>query len=414
VGAVVVTAGLTFGLLRVNGQSRALSDLRRDARRLERLAERLGANSAQVRCTRKPFPRVFGEDVRFVPVGEQPPALRGLAPEGRATIGGRDVIYTSVAAQFGACTGTLWVFAPASDAGSTPQGIVPRLLLAAGLALLVSVLVAYALAQRMVRPLQQLAHAARRLARGEHIFVPKGSEPQEVAELHDAFTDMSHDLAAAREREQSFLLSVSHELRTPLTAIRGYGEALQDGTARGAGKAGAVIVSESRRLERLVQDLIDLARLEAGEFSVHREEVDLAKLGRNVAEALRPKAQEADVRLDVRSNGPSRVSTDPDRAHQMLANLVENALRVTPAGGRIALTVDDRSVEVADSGPGLEADDVAHAFERFYLWRKYRGERACGTGLGLAIVGELARRLGVDVMIDSRPGAGTRFRLSFA
>jgi two-component system sensor histidine kinase BaeS len=230
--------------------------------------------------------------------------------------------------------------------------------------------------------------------------------------LKEAFNGMVIDLQAAREREKAFFLSVSHELRTPLTAIRGYAEALADGTTRRTKHAGTVMLGESQRLERLVQDLLDLGRLEAGEFSIDARDTDLSEVGLAVVDALQPAAKQVGVSLDLVTEGPSVVHADPDRVHQMVANLVENAIRVTPASERVRVEIQDGCLAVTDSGPGLDPEDFAHAFERFYLWRKYRGERPVGSGLGLAIVGELAQRMdiGLDVSSD---GQGSRFGLTF-
>jgi two-component system sensor histidine kinase BaeS len=287
--------------------------------------------------------------------------------------------------------------------------------IAGAVGLVGAALVAYVLARRMSRPLDELARSARGLARAKTGVVPAptASDPSEIAELKTAFGGMVADLQASREREEAFLLSVSHELRTPLTAIRGYGEALADGTARRTRHAGEVVARESKRLERLVQDLLDLARLSGGEFSIHRDRVDLRDVAGSVVDALLPAAKESDVSLELAANGPSVVDTDADRVHQMLANLVENALRVTPERGAVTVEVGDANVVVADSGPGMNADDIDHAFERFYLWRKYGGVRPVGSGLGLAVVGELARLLGVELGVTSQPGAGSRFELRF-
>ena len=311
--------------------------------------------------------------------------------------------------------GTLIVFEAVQDTPALPEGFAARLIVAALAGLLVSAGVAFALARRMSRPLGELARSARSLATGEVRSVGASSpgDPAEIADLKDAFDGMVNDLRAAREREESFLLSVSHELRTPLTAIRGYGEALADGTTQRPRQAGAVIARESQRLERLVQDLLDLARLQTGEFSVHPHSVDITDVAHSVAEALRPAADDGGVRIEVDADGAVMAHTDSDRVHQMIANLVENAIRVTPQGGTVAVEAKDGVIAVVDSGPGIEQPDLAHAFERFYLWSRYKGERPVGSGLGLAIVGELARRLDMTVTVRSTPGEGSRFELRF-
>jgi two-component system sensor histidine kinase BaeS len=324
------------------------------------------------------------------------------------------VYYASSRATLCGRTGTLYVSRVASDVPALPEGFGSRLAFAALVALVVSAVVAYTLSRRLSKPLRDLAGAARSYARGEHVPArADAADPAEVAELKGAFDGMVSDLEASKEREKSFLLSVSHELRTPLTAIRGYGEALSDGTTRKPREAGDVILRESQRLERLVQDLLDLARLEGGEFSVRPVDVELTQIATDVARGLQPFAREHGLTVDVTADGSSIVRTDADRVHQMLANLVENALRVSPPGSRVAIEVASGRVAVTDEGPGLDPADLAHAFDRFYLWRKYKGQRPVGSGLGLAIVGELARRLGARVDVRS-DGVGSRFEITFS
>jgi two-component system sensor histidine kinase BaeS len=245
------------------------------------------------------------------------------------------------------------------------------------------------------------------VAAGEPAQVPvEGTD--EVAQLASSFNLMSGELARARESERGFLLSVSHELKTPLTAIRGYGEALRDGAVT-ADEAGPIIEHESERLQRLVQDLLDLARLDQRQFAIRSEAVDLADVARAVEEALRPRAAEFGVRLSIDAPRQAPVFADRDRAIQVVSNLVENALRATPDGGSVTISARDASIAVKDTGPGLTPDDQAHAFERFFLYRRYGAERAVGSGLGLAIVKELAAAMGGSVTVASQPGAGATF-----
>jgi two-component system sensor histidine kinase BaeS len=408
VAAVVLTALLTVGLSRFGVRQRTIGELSREVSSLSDLA-------AGVPCTvgiQVQLRRELGPGVRFVPNGALRPLRRlATAPTGTVTLGGRRLIYASQPAAICGRQGTLYVLRAASDVPPLPEGFAAWLALAGLIALLGSLVVAYLLARRLSKPLGELASSAHALARGEgRPSPPVPGDPAEVVEVKEAFANMTTDLKSARQREKSFLLSVSHELRTPLTALRGYGEALADGTATDTQKAGGVVVRESQRLERLVGDLMDLARLESGEFSVHSADVDLLSVAREVVDALSPVAADEGVTLRV-DGSASGVQTDRDRLHQMLGNLVENALRVTPKGGGVIVEVSSGTVAVRDSGPGLEPQDLERAFERFYLWRKYRGDRPVGSGLGLAIVGELAQRLGVDLSVRSEDG--TTFALRF-
>ncbi len=412
VAAVALTALITVSLARIGAPARALEELREQAQNGAALAADLPCEAG----TRPggQIARELGPRARFVPDGAPRARVTEFSQaQGRARIGGRDVLYGSAHTTLCGRPGTLYVTRASNEVPALPEGFGSRLALAALVALLISAVVAYALSRRLSRPLRDLTGSARAFARGEHApAVPSPSDPAEVAELKAAFEGMVSDLESSREREKSFLMSVSHELRTPLTAIRGYGEALSDGTMRKPREAGDIILRESQRLERLVQDLLDLARLEAGEFSVRPVETDLAEVARDVQRGLAPFASDNGLALEVCCGGPAVVRSDPDRVHQMLANLVENALRVSPSGSTVSIDVDGNTVAVADGGPGLDPADLEHAFERFYLWSKYKGERRVGSGLGLAIVGELSRRLNADVTVRS-DGHGSRFEIIF-
>lgn len=277
-------------------------------------------------------------------------------------------------------------------------------LVGAALAAVISVVLARALS----RPIDRVAAASRRMAAGESPGQVPVEGPREVASLAASFNDMQSQLAAAREHERSFLLSVSHELKTPLTAIRGYAEAVGDG-AVAPGEAARVIGAESARLDRLVHDLLDLARLDQHAFEVRREPIDLADAA---AEAVRRHAPTAAQRgVELVADGPGRAPArgDADRVAQVISNLVENALRATPSGGRVTVSAEPGLVVVADTGAGLAAEDLPRAFERFHLYRRLGGDSGVGSGLGLAIVKQLTEAMGGSVAVESAAGAGARF-----
>ncbi len=275
------------------------------------------------------------------------------------------------------------------------------ILLAAGAAVLI--------ARALARPVRRVADASRRLADGEHEPVPVEG-PAELASLATSFNEMATKLQRARDAERSFLLSVSHELRTPLTAIRGYAEALRE-DAVPPGEAADTIAAEAGRLERLVQDVLELARMNRIEFSVRREPIDLATVARDAARRYEPQARAFGVELIVDTNGGAPALGDAERSLQVVSNLVENALRVTPAGGWVRVSADPGVLAVEDCGPGLAPDDLPHAFDRFFLWSRYGDSRRVGTGLGLAIVKQLTEQMGGSVRVESDPGVATRFEV---
>jgi two-component system sensor histidine kinase BaeS len=296
----------------------------------------------------------------------------------------------------------------------TPTGSAPYLraiLIAAIGGALVAGLVALAMAGRLVAPLRALGAATRRVAAGERTEVTAAAgAPEEVRALAEAFTQMASELADSRDAQRAFLLSVSHELKTPLTAIRGYAEGLEDGAVE-PHDAGRIIAAEAARLERLVSDLLDLARADRRGFDVRRERVDLRAIAAQTVERHAPFAERVGVEVELAPGPPAFAQADPDRVGQALSNLVENALRVTPRGGTVTVRAADGLLTVADTGPGLDADDLPHAFERFYLHDRLRSDRPVGSGLGLAIVDEIARAMGGRASVRSERGAGAEFAL---
>lgn len=259
-------------------------------------------------------------------------------------------------------------------------------------------LLSYLLARRLTRPIAELSQATRRVARGDPGVEVSVHGDDELAELGDSFNRMSTELSRARDAQRQFLESVTHELKTPLTSIRGYAEALEE-NAVGPGDAARVIGAEADRLERLVSDLLDLARLERAGFAVAHEPIDLAQVAHQAMERHQPRARELSVELTCQGADGAWALGDAERILQAVSNLIENALRITPAGGSVAVAASAGRIAVCDTGPGLTSEDVPHAFERFYLYRRYRSAREVGTGLGLAIVKELAAAMGGEVAV---------------
>jgi two-component system sensor histidine kinase BaeS len=282
-------------------------------------------------------------------------------------------------------------------------------LAAAGLVgALLAATIAFLLARGVARPVARVSTASRALAGGETPGPVPVAGPTEVATLASSFNHLAEELRRTQDAERSFLLSVSHELKTPLTAIRGHAEALQDGVLEPA-PTGVVIEREARRLERLVGDLLDLARLRRRAFSVSAGPVDLEESALTAFRRHETAAKAFGVELQVLAEPEAVAVGDADRLLQALSNLVENALRVTPRGGTVRVVARPGRIEVVDDGPGLAADDLARAFERFYLYDRYAGERRVGTGLGLAIVRELVEAMGGSTEVRSEPGAGATF-----
>jgi signal transduction histidine kinase len=340
----------------------------------------------------------------FLPANARERLRRGLSAQGTFA-------YKGVAEYFAARPanpGTLVLLRPQSTASALLSPYVWGLLVAAAAGGLLAAVAAFLLARRISRPVDRIATAARTLTRGTHPEPVPVEGAAEIATLAVAFNDLAAQLRQAQEAERSFLLSVSHELKTPLTAIRGYAEAVEDGVLDPR-DAAATVASEARRLERLVHDLLDLARMNRTDFSVHNSEIDLAEVAEDAVRRYQQQAESFGVELHARADGPAPAIGDADRVLQVVSNLVENALRLTPPGGEVRVVAAPGVLRVEDTGPGLEESDTERAFERFYLHERYGLERQVGTGLGLAIVKELTLAMGGSVDVESSPGRLTVF-----
>jgi signal transduction histidine kinase len=304
-----------------------------------------------------------------------------------------------------------------ADAIATGEQAIRRIIWALLIAVVIAVLLGLAVAVRITRPLKRTAEAAHALAAGHRGIELPPEGPSEVVEVGAAVNTLAAALSHSEARQREFLLSVSHDLRTPLTAITGYAESLADGVVppEQAAAVGAIMLTESQRLNRLVADLLDLARLGAQEFRIEQGLVDLTELVYAAGPVWSARCAAAGVSFAVQAEPAAlHVHTDAGRLRQVVDGLLENALRVTPAGAPIVLAAYSAGpgqavVEVRDGGPGLADDDLAVAFQRSVLYERYRGVRQVGTGLGLAIVDGLVRRLGGTVEAGHAPEGGARF-----
>jgi|SRR6188472_4406195 signal transduction histidine kinase len=335
-------------------------------------------------------------------------AQERLAKEGRVqgTMSFGDKAYYFAARS--ANPGYFILLRPKSTADSLWSPYVWGLLVAAAAGGLLAAAAAFLLARRISRPVGRVSAAVRSLMHGTHPEPVPAEGAAEIATLAVAFNDLAAQLRQAQEAERNFLLSVSHELKTPLTAIRGYTEAVEDGVLDPR-EAAATVASEARRLERLVHDLLDLARMSRTDFSVHNSEIDLGEVAEDAVRRYQQQAESFDVALTAVADAPAPAIGDADRVLQVVSNLVENALRLTPPGGEVRVVAEPGVLRVEDTGPGLAESDAPRAFERFYLHERYGLERQVGTGLGLAIVKELTLAMGGSVDVESSPGTLTVF-----
>jgi len=313
----------------------------------------------------------------------------------------------------GSTFGTIVVAKPKTVLNQRWLALIERLLLAFAGGVAVAAAFAWYLSRRITTPVLELSRAADRVSRGQYdVDVPQVPGGGEIGLLADRFREMAARLSEAEELERNFLMTVSHELRTPLTAIRGHVEALREGVVTDEEMRVAsltVIAAEAERLERLVGDVLDLAKLDARRFTVLSEEVDMERL---VDRAYTTFSEEARRRgIDYRRAVEAKpvIVSDGDRVLQIISNLLSNAFRWTPDGGRIGLelkAVDGTiCVAVEDSGPGIAPAERERIFRPF--WSRDGG----GTGLGLAIARELAGALGGRIRLETAPEQGSRFTL---
>jgi signal transduction histidine kinase len=298
--------------------------------------------------------------------------------------------------------------------------LLPRLVGAGAIAFAVSLVLAGWMAYSIARPLERIAGAAAEIAAGKYDQQLQIEAPTEVARLAGSFNSMASQVKVTLQSQQDLLANVSHELKTPLTSIQGFSQALLDGTAgeRAAQERAATIIhEEAGRMRRLVDDLLELARLEAGQVVMAQEAVHVGEVLQECVTRFSALAERLEVDLEIEmGSGLPLVTGDADRLCQLFSNLVDNALKhVQGVEGRGRVTLqaigEDRSVvcSVTDNGPGIPANELDRIFERFYQVDKSRVRKRGGAGLGLSIAQEIAQAHGGQIWVESVQGLGTRF-----
>lgn len=293
---------------------------------------------------------------------------------------------------------------------SVNQGLLLGALAASLLALVASTL----LARQLASPIRQLTAAARRITQGDSYQQVPVSSHDEVGELADAFNQMARQLDLSETQRRQLLADIAHELRNPLSAMRGNLEGLLDGVLPLGPEQVAIVYNQTLLLSRLVDDLRLLSLAQIGKLSLERVPTDISALVSRVVDDFRPLAHERGSVLQVEmANSLPAVSIDSQRISQVLANLLSNALRYTPAQGQITVAVHRREreveVTVADTGPGISGEDLPHVFDRFYRADRSRSRAQGGSGLGLAIARELVKAHGGSIWVESTPGRGSKF-----
>jgi two-component system sensor histidine kinase BaeS len=310
--------------------------------------------------------------------------------------------------------GWLVVAKPTTELREQWLTLVGRLALALAVGISLGGVVFWWLSRRLTDPVRALSRATHAVAAGRYdVEIPPARGSDEISQLSDRFRRMVSQLAEAEQLKRSFLMSVSHELRTPLTAIRGHVEAIREGIVHEPDQVQSsldVVAAETDRLERLVGDVLDLAKLQAHRFTVRKEEVDLGRVLDHAYGAFTEEARRRVIDYRLVSDGePPVIVSDGDRVLQIISNLLSNAFRWTPDGGRVELGLAAKNgfaqVDVADTGPGVPKNERDRIFDPFI------SHDVNGTGLGLPIARELAHALGGRIEVDAEAGTGSRFRL---
>jgi len=314
--------------------------------------------------------------------------------------------------------------------GDLAAGFVVASLLASIISLLLAVLIARSIS----RPLQRVTAATEEIARGNYDLTLNITSPDEVRRLAASFNSMTRQVKASRQAQRDFVANVSHELKTPLTSIQGYSQAILDGTARGGDavqRAAGIIHDEAGRMRRLVEGLLDLARIESGQVVMAQEPVHLRQVLGDCVDKLALRAQEGGITLSLNVPDLPPVLGDGDRLAQVITNLLDNALKHTPSGGRVTVEAEEvreaqalRAIEpalasavslpavvvtVSDTGRGIPPEELSRVFERFYQVDKSRARGRGGVGLGLAIVQEIVAAHGGRIAAQSVAGVGSKF-----
>jgi two-component system OmpR family sensor kinase len=306
-------------------------------------------------------------------------------------------------------------FEPLLPAGELTVALLSSL----GIGALLTVLLGVWLSRSVTSRLSDVSEAALEVGSGNMSARATVTGEDEITDVARSFNHMAAELEDVRSREREFLMAVSHDLRTPLTTISGYAEALDSGDIdqEDLSRVAGVLHGQAGQLSRLVEDLMALARVDAREFSLKPEIVDVSTLTSGVVDSYRPRAASASIALETECDQTISISVDPQRLIQVLGNLLDNALRYTPDAGAISVTccqtVPDRAtISISNTGPGISPDDLPHVFERLYVADRYRAQRPAGSGLGLAIVAELVDAMGGEVSCQSTESSGTTFSVT--
>ena len=291
------------------------------------------------------------------------------------------------------------------------------ILIGFAITLVLSAVLAALVARTIARPIQQVAAAATAIAQGNYERRILAAGPTEIRELADDFNNMATQVQAARQTERDFVMNVSHELKTPLTSIQGFAQAITDGTVdnlEGVKQAARVIQTEADRLRRMAVGLLDSARLASGDLKMANEPMQINDVAQACMDRLALRTREGQLTVLADFDPVPVIRGDGDRLAQVITNLIDNAIKYTPAGGKITVQTHAEkggvTLTVSDTGRGIPQEDLVRVFERFYQVDKSRAnpQALSSSGLGLAICKQLVEAHGGQLSAQSVVGIGTR------
>lgn len=341
--------------------------------------------------------------------------------EGRGTFGGlyqspSYIIGVPMYTSEGQCVGTVFAATSAASVNAFEGEALQMFLVAAVAALAITFCVVGVFAFRLVKPLRQMSAAARSFGSGDFSVRVPVTSSDELGQLAVSFNNMANSLSNSEGTRRSFIANVSHELKTPMTTIAGFIDGILDGTIpkEQESKYLHIVSDEVKRLSRLVKSMLDLSRIDSGEMKLHPSRFDITHTVVTTLLTFEQKIDEKQIEIrGLEEAAPQEVWGDQDLLHQVVYNLIENAVKFTNEGGYIAVQVSDSidrtTVVIENSGPGIAPEDLPMIFERFYKTDKSRSRDKNGMGLGLYLVRTILKFHGGDIAVSSAVGQFCRF-----
>lgn len=315
----------------------------------------------------------------------------------------------------------IYLHTPVPEVQNARITVFSYFLISVGVSVFISIILVYIFSLRFSRPLKQIRNAARIIAAGEFSKRLNINTNDEIGELARTFNQMASALQNLEEMRRGFIANVSHELRTPMTSIRGFIQGILDGTIPAEKQSYylTVVSDETNRLNRLVNNLLDLARMEAGEVRMNFKPFDINELVRRNVIKLETLLLDKKIMVEADFEEETMfVNADMDAIERVVYNLIHNSIKFTPEGGKITISVTSQKdrilISVEDTGGGMESSELEMIWERFYKSDKSRSRDKTGTGLGLAIVKNIINEHGQEIWVESELGKGSKFTFSLS